>query len=56
VQVNEKLLSGDHNALLLHAENNGWIALIIPSNPDERKDLLVPSYYQMKYKSINKKL
>ena len=48
VQVNEILISGDQNILLQHAENSGWIAMIIPSQPYERKELLLPKQYQMK--------
>ena len=51
VEVNETLLSGDQNTLLQHPENSGWIALIIPSQPYDRKDLLLPKQYQMNGKS-----
>jgi len=51
IHVNEKLLSGDHNILLQHPENSGWIALIVPAQPYERKDLLLPKQYQMNGKS-----
>ena len=50
-QVNDTLLSGDQNVLLQHPENSGWIALIIPSQPYERKDLLLPKQYHMNRKS-----
>jgi len=51
VEVNETLLSGDQNTLLQHPETSGWIALIIPSQPYDRKDLLLPKQYQMNGKS-----
>ena len=51
VQVNDTLLSGDQNVLLQNPENRGWIALIVPSQPYERKDLLLPKQYQMNGKS-----
>jgi len=51
IKVNEKLLSGDHNILLQHPEGSGWIALIVPAQPYERKDLLLPKQYQMNGKS-----
>ena len=51
VQVNETLLSGDQDVLLQHPENSGWIALIVPAQPYERKDLLLPKQYQMNGKS-----
>lgn len=48
IQINETLLSGDRNALLQNPENNGWIALIVPSLPCETNDLLLPTQYQKK--------
>jgi len=51
IQLNEKLLSGNHNILLQHPENRGWIALIVPAQPYERKDLLLPKQYQLNGKS-----
>jgi len=51
VQVNDTLLAGDKNVLLHHAESSGWIALIVPSQPYERKDLLLPNQYQMNGKN-----
>lgn len=48
--VNEKLVSGNPNILLDYAESSAWIALIIPSLPHERKDLLLPKQYQMNAK------
>ena len=51
LQVNEKLVSGDPNILLDCAESTAWIALIVPSLPHERKDLLLPKQYQMNGKS-----
>lgn len=50
LQVNETLLSGNQNVLLQHPENFGWIVLIVPSQPYERKDLLLPQQYQMNVK------
>lgn len=47
VQVNETLVTGNQNVLLQYPENTGWIAKIIPSQPYERKDLLLPKQYQM---------
>ncbi len=46
VRINETL-SGNRNLLLQQPENNGWIALIAPSLPYERKDLLLPKQYRM---------
>lgn len=51
VQVNELLVSGDPTILLQSPENSGWIAMIIPAQPYERKKLLLPKQYQMNGKS-----
>lgn len=51
VEVNEKLVNGDQNDLLKNPENIGWIALIVPSQPEERKDLLLSGQYLANYKS-----
>jgi glycine cleavage system H lipoate-binding protein len=51
VQVNT-ILSGDaHHELLQYPESTGWIAQIIPSQPYERKNLLMPEQYRMNNKS-----
>ena len=51
LQVNEKLVSGNLNILLDCAESSAWIAIIVPSVPHERKDLLLPKQYEMNSKS-----
>jgi glycine cleavage system H lipoate-binding protein len=51
LQVNEKLVSGNLNILLDCAESSAWIAIIVPSVPHERKDLLLPKQYHMNSKS-----
>jgi glycine cleavage system H lipoate-binding protein len=51
VKVNTTLVTGDQNILLQDPENSGWIALIVPSQPYERKDLLLPKQYQLNGKS-----
>ena len=51
LQVNEKLVSGNLNILLDSAESSAWIAIIVPSVPHERKDLLLPKQYEMNSKS-----
>ena len=50
-EVNETFISGNPNLLLQHAEKEGWIALIVPSQPYERKELLLPKQYQLNSKS-----
>jgi glycine cleavage system H protein len=51
VELNDTLVSGDPNVLLQHAESSGWIALIVPSRPYDRNDLLAPRQYQENGKS-----
>ncbi len=51
LQVKEKLVSGNPNMLLDCSESSAWIALIVPTLPHERKDLLLPKQYQMNGKS-----
>ncbi len=51
IEMNDKIVSGDQNILLHHAETSGWIALIVPSQPYERQDLLPPKQYGMNSKS-----
>ena len=47
VEINGTLLSGGGGVdLLQNPENRGWIALIFPSNPTKRKDLLLSEQYQ----------
>lgn len=47
VEVNYKLTSGDSKFLLQYAESIGWIAMIFPLHPGERKELIVPRIYQL---------
>ncbi len=52
LQLNEVLLSGDRNILLSEPENNGWIALLAPVQPYERKELLLPIEYRAKLPKV----
>lgn len=52
LKLNEELVSGNANILLDSAESTAWVALIVPSLPQERKDLLLPIQYQMNGKSL----
>jgi glycine cleavage system H protein len=47
IRLNEELVSGDRSILLRHPESRGWIAMISPSQPYERKDLVGPKEYQL---------
>ena len=51
VELNETLMRGNLNTLLKYPESTGWIARIAPSEPYERKGLLLPKQYQMNGKS-----
>jgi glycine cleavage system H lipoate-binding protein len=51
ININDLLLTGKQNILLQHAQSSGWVALIAPSHPYDRKDLLLPKQYQMNGKS-----
>jgi glycine cleavage system H protein len=55
VSINESLLSGEQNGLLQNAEGSAWIAQIIPSQPYDRKDLIMPEQYRMNNKSKHAK-
>ena len=46
ISINEVLLTDDRKILLEQPENNGWIALIVPSQPYERKGLMAPDQYK----------
>lgn len=46
-RLNEVLLSGDKNLLARYPESSGWVAMIFPSQPYERKGLLLPAEYQV---------
>lgn len=50
-EINDSLIQGHENILITQPEGSGWIAKIIPAQPYERKDLLLPSEYQVNDKS-----
>jgi glycine cleavage system H protein len=52
LEVNDSLSNGNGNILIAQPENSGWIAKIIPAQPYERKDLLMPKDYHLKDKSM----
>lgn len=51
IEINNKVLYENPCLLLQRAETEGWIALIVPSQPYERKSLLLPREYQLNGKS-----
>ncbi|HMR91989.1 MAG TPA: hypothetical protein PKC69_06735 [Chitinophagaceae bacterium] len=51
LQMNEDLVSGRYESLLQSPQAQGWIALIAPARPYDRKDLLLPTEYQMNGKT-----
>lgn len=46
ISINEVLLEGNHQLLIDQPENNGWVALIVPSKPYERIGLMQPEQYK----------
>lgn len=55
LQLNNELRSGNQNLLLLQPESNGWIARIAPSQPYERKGLMLHKEYQLNGKGKHAK-
>lgn len=55
LQLNEALTGPDQNNLLLYPETAGWIAMITPAQPYDRKDLLLSKDYQMNGKGKHAK-
>ena len=55
IKINEALLTGNQNSLLQDAETSGWLALIGPTQPYERKDLLLQKQYQLNGKGKHAK-
>jgi glycine cleavage system H protein len=51
IRINEDLLASKTDSLLNYSESSGWIALIVPSHPYERKNLLLPEQYRLNGKS-----
>jgi glycine cleavage system H protein len=46
INLNDKLLSGEHSLLLQSPDQLGWIARISPAQPYERKGLLHSEQYK----------
>lgn len=46
MKLNEKLQRGNESLLLSDPEGHGWIASIVPSQPYERTNLLLPKHYR----------
>jgi glycine cleavage system H protein len=46
INLNDKLIIGDHDVLLQSPDNTGWIALIAPARPYEREGLLQSEQYK----------
>ena len=47
LNLNELLLKDGYDILLQQPEQNGWVALIVPSSPYDRYGLLMPEQYKM---------
>lgn len=48
VQINDAVLGGKQEMVLQQPETGGWIALVVPVSPDDRKDLLIAEQYRMR--------
>lgn len=51
VQLNERLVDDNPDLLLEDDENAAWIAMIMPLEPNDRKDLMLPVQYELKGKN-----
>ncbi len=51
VEVNTNLIYGNPDLLLTGTGDAAWVALIAPSQPYERKGLILSKHYQMNTKS-----
>jgi glycine cleavage system H protein len=47
IEINYELVNGNQNLLLTFPETVGWIAKIAPSQPYDRRDLLLLKEYQL---------
>lgn len=53
ISINDAILSGNEDIVLKAPETSGYIALIVPSSPYERDDLIIPEKYRMTSKKTN---
>jgi glycine cleavage system H protein len=53
LEVNEKLAGQEKYKLLQDPESRGWIALIIPDNPRDRKGLIRAGEYKAKRRTTS---
>ena len=51
IQLNDEFIKGHFDLLFDNPEGLGWLALIVPSEPYERKGLLLPKDYRLNNKS-----
>ena len=51
ISINNSILSGNKNLVLLEPETSGYIALIGPSSPYDREGLIIPEKYRMSSKT-----
>jgi glycine cleavage system H lipoate-binding protein len=47
ISINELLLTEEKEVLLQQPENNGWIALVVPTSLNDKSGLLSPEDYKM---------
>ena len=54
ISINEMLLTGDEHILLQQPELNGWVALVVPSQHQERNGLLQAEEYRLLQGNVSK--
>lgn len=47
ISLNDLLLTDDKNVLIQQPENNGWIALVVPGQINNKTGLLSPEEYKL---------
>jgi glycine cleavage system H protein len=52
IQINDAIFAGERDIILKQPENNGWIALIVPASPYDRKGLMISEQYRLRAKPI----
>jgi glycine cleavage system H protein len=50
LSINDAILFGNEKIVLQEPENSGYIALIVPSSPDDREGLMISSKYSLPLK------
>ncbi len=51
IELNSSLMRADKSIMLRSPEDRGWIALILPTEPSQRMDLLALNEYELRNKN-----